>query len=176
LLLILEHIDQYSPATLLRVFEARIWISKAISRGLFCIQRLGRNDCSCCWYLWNCWPSLFNLSVYTYNTCKCITYVITSQGSQLFVGNVLMKNTSFFVLFVFVFFCCCWWFCTFIGFVWFCFVVFFGGGDVLTCKCITYVITSQGSQLFVGNVLMKNTDRPSRARIMDLLDDKDVKM
>jgi hypothetical protein len=54
--------------------QARTWISKVIQMlwSFFIFTDFeSRGDCSICWYLWNCWRSLFKLSFYnsveTYN-------------------------------------------------------------------------------------------------------------
>jgi hypothetical protein len=52
-----------NPATFLSLLQARTWISNTIFHGLCYVQWFQvRVDCSFCWYLWNCWSSLFKLS------------------------------------------------------------------------------------------------------------------
>ena len=58
-------IFQFNPDTFLCLSQAMTWISNAICHSLFYVQWVKmRDDCSFCWYWWNCWTSLFKLSFY----------------------------------------------------------------------------------------------------------------
>jgi hypothetical protein len=61
--------SRFDPATFLFLLQARTWISNTIFHGLCYVQRFQvRVDCSFCWYLWNCWSSLFKLSFHNITT------------------------------------------------------------------------------------------------------------
>ena len=55
-----DPLNWFNPATLVCLFQSRIWIYNARCCGLYCVQFLKLwSSCLPCWYWWNCWPSLF---------------------------------------------------------------------------------------------------------------------
>ena len=64
--------NRFKHATLVCLFHARTWISNVNWHGLFYFQWFKvRGDCSCCWYWWNCWPSLLKLSFHKFYIHMC---------------------------------------------------------------------------------------------------------
>ena len=90
-------IKQFNPTTFLCLSQTRIWISNVICHGLFCVQWFEvKVDCLFCWYLWNCWWSLFKLSFHNLYkfVCNC------STGEQLgalvsHYGTIIFSLCSF---------------------------------------------------------------------------------
>jgi len=57
--------------------QPRTWISNAICRGLFNLQWC---NCTCCWYWWNCCPSLFKpfialVNIWIHNLIAWLCYL-----------------------------------------------------------------------------------------------------
>jgi hypothetical protein len=60
-----DPMNQFKTVTFVCLSRTRKWISNVICRGLFYFQWfVMRDDWSFYWYWWNCWPSLFKLSLH----------------------------------------------------------------------------------------------------------------
>jgi hypothetical protein len=58
-----EHLTSLTPLHFCACLsQTKTWISNVKCHGLIYVQWFEvRDDCSFCWYWWNCWPSLFKL-------------------------------------------------------------------------------------------------------------------
>ena len=100
-----------NTATFLCPYQSVVWISSVICRGPFCVQWFGkRGDCSFCWYLWDCWSSLFTFlfimnEIYFYekrtefllpiqfsNAKLCLIY--TKYKGAFFTKRIYVRRTK----------------------------------------------------------------------------------
>jgi len=101
-------IDRFNPSTFCACLKPGPGFPRSYKCGLFYIQWFEvRGDCLICWYLWNCWRSLFKLSFYnsveTYNInfLRAISNTLCKRCPLWNVPScVKCTVTSFFITFL----------------------------------------------------------------------------